>query len=147
MNKRQKIIILKFIIVFAVTAIAAFAMIVIKDNVNHSEAIRAMNILGQKLLEYKKTYGSLPPESYLDKIYEDIQGNVRLGKVKYRAVWITLDSGPDEIMAYAEKSPSLFRKGSFIVLRLNGKVEWMEKQKFTSLLESQQSQMEKLSLP
>jgi hypothetical protein len=148
MNKRQRIIVTKFIAIIFVTAIAALAMIIVKEYVNYSEAERAMKLLGQRLLEYKKTNGSLPPETFLDRILEDTQGNVRLGKVKYRAIWITLESGPEEIMVYTENqfhSKLLTKKGT-IVLRLNGDVEWVEKNKFAALLESQQSQMEKMSI-
>jgi hypothetical protein len=122
-------------------------MIIINDRVIRSEALRAMNLLSDRLLKYKDTYGALPPETYLDTILGDIPGNLRLGKLKYRAIWITLESGPEEIIAYSEREfRSISTTKGFIVLRLNGKVEWMEKKKFTALLESQQSQMEKLSL-
>jgi len=126
-----------------ITAIAVVAMINFKDWVNRSEAIRAMEHLSQIVLAYQKEYGSVPPESYVDKIKEKLEGRARLGKLQYRARWIDFESTPDEILAYAEKkyrSP-LVGKG-YVVLRLNGRVEWMDKQKFEKILALQQSPME-----
>jgi len=143
MNKRQKIIVAKFAAVATVTTIAALAMINIKDLINRSEGIRAMQQLGSGLLNYRQQYGYLPPESYLDTIRENVQGRARLGKIQYRALWITLESEPNEILAYTEKNyNSLFINDGYIFLLLNGNVEWMEKKKFKKLLESQQSPME-----
>jgi len=147
MNRRQKIIVAKFIAIIVITAISAFAMIIVKEQINRSEALRAMNLLSDRLLKYKDTYGALPPETYLDTILGDIPGNLRLGKLKYRAIWITLESGPEEIIAYSEREfRSISTTKGFIVRRLKGDAEWMERKKFIALLESQQSQMEKLSL-
>ncbi len=143
MNKRQKIIVAKFAAVAVVTTIAALAMINIKDLINRSEGIRAMQQISAGLLNYRQQYGYLPPESYLDTIRENVQGRVRLGKIQYRALWITPESEPNEILAYTEKNyNSLFINDGYIFLLLNGNVEWMEKRKFEKLLESQQSPME-----
>lgn len=143
MNKKQKIIVAKFAAVTAITAVAALAMINVKDLVNRAEGIRAMQQLGSKVLNYKETYRSLPSESYIDAIRENIQGHARLGKIQYRALWITLESEPNEILSYTEKNyNSLFINDGYIVLMLNGNVEWMGKKTFEKLLESQQSQME-----
>ena len=65
MNKRQKIILTDFTTVIVVTIIAVLAMINFKDWLNRSEAMRAMQHLGQIVLQYKKNYGSVPPESYV----------------------------------------------------------------------------------
>jgi hypothetical protein len=143
MNKRQKIIVAKFAVVVVVTTIAALAMINIKDLINRSEGVRAMQQLGDGLLSYRQQYGYLPPESYLDTIKENVQGRVRLGKIQYRALWITLESEPNEILAYTEKNyKSLLINDGYIFLLLNGNVDWMEKNKFEKLLKSQQSPME-----
>jgi hypothetical protein len=115
-------------------------MINFKDWVNRSEGMRAMEQLSRIVLQYRKEHGCVPPESYIDRIKEDLQGYVRLSNLRYRALWIDFECPPDEILAYAEKNyrSSVIGEG-FIVLRLDGRVEWMEKQKFKALLAQQQS--------
>jgi hypothetical protein len=140
MNKRQKAILRDIITVIIITAIAAVAMINLKDWINRSEAMRAMEHLGQTVLQYRKDYSSVPPQSYIDRIKEELEGYARLGEVIYRAQWIDFESTPDAILAYTEKPRRLWRfsKG-YVVLRLDGRVEWMDKQKFETLLAQQQS--------
>jgi hypothetical protein len=144
MNKRQKAILVDFAIVIVATAIAVITMINFKDWINRSEATRAMQQLGEIVLSYRKEHGSVPSESYVEQIRENLEGHARLGKLQYRARWIDFESPPDEILAYAAKDyrSLLFGKG-FIVLRLDGTVEWMEKQQFEMLLAQQQSPIEK----
>lgn len=143
MNRRQKAILIDFVVVITITAVAVLAMINLKDWVNRSEAMRAVEQLGQEVLNYRNEHGSVPPESYIDSIKESLQGRARLGKLWYRARWIDFDCPPDEILAYSEKNyHSLFLSSGFIVLRLDGKVEWMDKQKFEALLARQQSPLE-----
>jgi len=143
MNRRQKAILRNFIIVMLITAIASFAMINFKDWVNRSEAMRAMEHLGQIVLQYRKEHGQVPPQSYLDRQRSSLQGNIRLGKLNYRALWIDFESTPDEILCYTEKKyDSLFVSSGFIVLTLDGRVRWMGKQDFLTLLAKQQGPME-----
>lgn len=140
LTKRQNIIVAKFAVVVALTIFAAFTMFNVKDYINRRESMLAMAQLGQYILEYKKNNRSLPAESNIGEIQKKIEGSVRLGKIKYRAIWITFDAPADTILAYAQKSyHSLFLKSGYIVLRLNGKVEWMETKEFESLLKSQQT--------
>jgi hypothetical protein len=142
-NRRQKAILIDSVVVITITAIAVLAMVNLKDWVNRSEAMRAMEQLGQEVLNYRNKYGSVPPQSYLDSIRENLQGNVRLGNLRYRARWIDFDCPPDEILAYTEKNyRSLFLSSGSIVLRLDGKVEWMDKQNFEALLARQRSPLE-----
>ena len=140
MIRRQKVLLRDVMTVIAFTAIAVVAMINLKDWVNRSEAMRAMEHLGRRVLQYRKNYGSVPPESYVDRIKEELEGHVRLGKVNYRAQWLDFESTPDEILAYTERRRSswLFGKG-YVVLRRDGRVEWMDKQEFETLLAQQQS--------
>ena len=139
MNRRQKNILINFITVIVITAAAVVAMVNFKDWVNRSEAMRAMEQLGQIVLQYRKDHGSVPPESYVNAIKENLQGYVRLGHLQYRAQWLDFDSSPDEILAYTEKKyRSLIGKG-FIVLRLDGQVEWMDREHFKTLFAQQQS--------
>jgi hypothetical protein len=143
MNKRQKAILTDFAIVITVTVIAVAAMVNFRDWVNHSEAMRAMDQLGRLVLEYRKEHGSVPPESYVNGIRRNLQGDIRLGKLNYRALWIEPESSPDEILAYVERNyNSLFLKDGFIVLRLDGRVEWLGEQQFRTILAEQQSPLE-----
>ena len=146
MNKRQRAILIDFATVIVITAIAVVAMINFKDWVNRSEAMRAMEELRQRVKQYREGHGSAPPKSWVDAQRETLPGNVRLGNLQYRARWITFESTPDEILAYAERNYRfrLVGKG-YIILRLGavlsdkGRVEWMGKQEFETLLARQQS--------
>jgi hypothetical protein len=142
MNKRQKTILIEFIIVMALTALAVVAMICLRDWVNRSEAMRAMEQLGQTVLDYRNVHSLVPPESYVDSIKEDLEGHVRLGDVQYRGLWIDLDSTDDEILAYAERDYQWLVGSGYIVLRLDGRVEWLGKQECERLLAEQQSPAE-----
>lgn len=144
MNRRQKTIIIKLMTITFVTAFAVVAMINFKDYVNRAEAIRATEHLGKLVSQYRKEHGSVPPESYINNMREELEGHVRLGELHYRALWIEPESGPNEILAYAEKKyRSFFLEDGFIVLRLNGSVEWMNKPDFDKILAAQQTPMEK----
>lgn len=143
MNKRQKAILVKFVAVILITAVAVVAMINFKDWVNRSEAMRAMEHLGQIVLQYRKNHGSVPPESYVDGIKEDLEGHIRLGNLRYRARWLDFESTPNEILAYTERNyRSLLVGKGYVVLRLDGRVEWMGKREFETLLAQHQSPME-----
>ena len=145
MNKRQKAILTNFTIVIVITAIAVVAMINFKDWVNRSEAIRAMEYLGQIVLQYRKEQGLVPSESWVDRQRGNLPGHVRLGNLQYRARWLDFESGPDEILAYTKKDyRSSFLSEGFVVLRLDGRVEWMDKQEIETLLAQQQSPREKI---
>ena len=143
MNKRQKATLINCIVVITITVIGVVAMINFKDWVNRSEAMRAMEQLGQTVLKYRQTHGSVPSESYVDSIKGKLEGYARLGKLRYRALWIDFEATPDEILAYTEKKyRSFVLSHGFVVLRLDGRVEWMEKKQFDALLAQQQSPME-----
>lgn len=125
-----------------ITAVAIVAMINFKDWVNRSEAIRAMQHLAQVVLRYRDEHGSVPPQSYVDSIKDNLEGHVRLGKLIYRAQWLDLESTPDEILAYSEKNYRSFIGKGFVVLRLDGTVEWLDKKKFQTILNQQQNPLE-----
>ena len=143
MNKRQKILLIESVAVVLVTLIAVVAMINAKDWINRSEAMRAMDQLGQRVQQYQEARGSVPPESYVTNIKKSLAGHVRLGDLKYRGQWIDFESSPDEILAYSQKvyRSSLLPDG-YVVLRLNGTVEWLAKKKFEKELARRQSQKE-----
>ena len=140
MNRRQRAILIDFITVLVITVVAVVAMINFKDWVNLSEARRAMEHLGRVVLQYRKDYGSVPPEKYVINITRDLHSSVQFGELQYRALWIDSDSTPDEILAYVEKNyRSLFVDDGFLFLRLDGRVEWMGKTEFETLLAQHQS--------
>jgi len=148
MNRRQRNIILNFVGVIAITVIAVLALINFKDYVNWSESMQAMNQLSRIVLDYQKSHGLVPPESYINDVMEELQGKLRLGKIIYRARWIDFDAPPDEILAYVKKKHnSLLVHDGYVVLRLDGHVEWMEPEEFEELLAKRQKPMEKESLP
>ena len=142
MNKYQRAILIKFASVIVVTIISVIALVQFKNWVSHSEAMRAMEHLGQIVLQFRKENGSIPSESYVDDIRKHLEGNVRLGGLTYRARWIGFDSTKDEILAFAERNDGLLFGGGFIVLRLDGRVEWMDKEKFKTILTKQQTPLE-----
>jgi len=114
----------------------------IKNLINRAESMRTMEMVGRAVLEYRREYGSLPNEAYVNQYIEKI-GAVRLGGFNYRAAWIEYGSEPNStILAYLEKKFRGFVESGYIVLWLNGKVEWMAKDKFESILARQQSEYE-----
>ena len=143
MNKRQKWVLVNFAIVTVVTIAAAVGMVELKNGVNRSEAMRAIEQLGKITADYKKKNGSVPPESYVNGIKESLEGQARLDNLHYRARWIEFDSPPDTILAYVRKNySSLFFRAGAIVLRFDGRVQWIDKPDFDKLLARQQSPME-----
>jgi hypothetical protein len=132
-----------FAVVMVITVAAVVGMVELKNQVNRSEAMRAMESLGQVVSDYKQKNDSIPPESHVDGIIESLEGQLRLGNLCYRAQWITFDSPPDTILAYARKNyRSLFFRPGAIVLRFDGRTEWMDKASFDKLIASQQTPME-----
>ncbi len=122
---------------------AVVGMVQLKDYVNRSEAMRAMTQLGDRILEYRKQYGSLPSQSFVDSIKGEVEGAVRIGNVNYRARWIGLDAPSDTILAYSQKRlPSSFLKDGYVVLRLDGLVEWLPTKRFTEVFARQQTPTE-----
>ncbi|MEE9370444.1 MAG: hypothetical protein V3W45_03130 [Sedimentisphaerales bacterium] len=149
MNRRQKAILKDFAIVIIATAIAVMAMINLKDWVNRSEAMRAMEHLRRSLQQHRDKHSSVPSQSWVDSQIKILPGHVRLGELQYRGPWISYDSTGDEVLAYTKKNyHSLLLGKGYVVLRLgavlsdDGRVEWMEKQQFESLLAQQQSPLE-----
>jgi len=143
MNKRQKTILIEFGVVIAITAVAVVAMIVLKDWVNRSEAILAMQELGEKTLQYRRENGSVPPESWVDLQEENLPGAPRLGQVQYRGLWIDFESPSDAILAYSQKNYRSPLVGhGYVVLLLDGRVQWLEKEEFEKLLARQQTEDE-----
>jgi hypothetical protein len=143
LNRKQKKLLANVVIVVAFTTAMVVGFANIKNVINRSEATRAIGILGKEILQYRQKYGSLPPETYV-KQYEEAIGAVRLSDLQYRAQWIEYGADPNTtILAYSEKNYRGFVKGGYLVLWLNGKVEWISnKKQFEKILAAQQQQQE-----
>jgi hypothetical protein len=143
MTQQQKTIVIRFVLVLFLTLLAVFALLHIRDLINRSEAMKAMKIIGQQIMAYKEANGLYPPESFVNDLTADLRGYGRADVTEYRGRWLTSDSGPDEILAYVYKTFGLKLTGDgYVVLRHNGRVEWMEADAFKSLLAHQQTQAE-----
>ena len=143
MKVHQKKLIKNLVPVVLITVAMVIGLVNFRDWVNHNEAMRAMQHLGQIVLSYRQEKGSVPPGYYVNSILEQLVGRERIGKLRYRARWIEYGAGGDEILAYTRKDYGNFLFGSgAIVLRLDGRVEWMKKKEFDALLASQQSRFE-----
>jgi len=144
MNKRQRDTITNFLLVIVLTAAAVVVIINFKDYVNRNEAMRAMQHLGQIVLKYRQNNGAVPPQQFVDRIKGDLEGSARLGEITYRGRWIGFGATDDEILAYTKKNyKSLIVSAGYVVLRLDGRVEWMNVKEFQKLLDQQQSEDEK----
>jgi hypothetical protein len=143
MNKKQKWVLTNFALVILITAVAVVGMVELKNQVNRSEAMRAMESLGRVVSDYKQKNGSIPPESYVDGMIKTFEGQQRLGNPNYRVRWIKFDSPPDTILAYTRVDyRSLFSRPGAIVLRFDGRIEWMDKASFDKLIAGQQTPLE-----
>ncbi len=143
MNRQQKWVLTNFALVILITATAVLGMIELKNWVNRSEATRVMEQLQKAVTEYRGKNGSVPPESYVDGIIKTFAGEPRFGNLNYRAQWITIDSPPETVLAYVNKDyHSLFYHPGVIVLRYDGRIEWMDKASFDKLLSPQQTRLE-----
>ncbi len=143
MNRRQKALLTESMLVVAATALAVVGMMHLRDYINRSEAMRALDQLGRRVLEHRTRYGSLPPESFVTAIRGELEGAVRMGNVKYRALYIGPDAPADTVLAYSERRyPSCFIGKGFVVLRLDGTVLWMPVDQFASLFATQRTPAE-----
>jgi len=141
MNRRQKSIILNIIFIVTITTMFVVGMYIVKNYINRSESMRAMKQIGDKVLEHRRQYQSLPPESFIHRQTSELD-LIRLGELQYRAPWIGIDSEPETILAYTTHSRKLLTHRGYVVLRLDGRVEWIEANEFRKLLGDQQKQAE-----
>ena len=143
MNKRQRSILIEVFTVLIVTAVAVVGMINFKDYVNRSEAVAAMEQLGQFVLQHKADTGRTPSESVFLTKAREVQGGVRLVGLKYRGLWLGPDADPNDTLAYAEKTyPSSMLDDGYVVLQLDGTVHWVPKTEFEKRLARQRSDVE-----
>ena len=141
MNKRQKSTVFNFVIVLVVTLVFSVAMVCVKDVINQSESMRTMKLLAEAVQQHRKEVGSLPSKSYFENLRQKLQ-DARLGECEYRARWIGFEAEPDTILAYAWKDFHLPAGRGYVVMRLDGSVEWMKKKEFEKLLSEQQNEAE-----
>lgn len=142
MNRQQKKLVANVVtvITFTVAMVVGFANI--KNAINRSETTRAMRIISDEILKYKKETGSLPSTAYVTEFTDKI-GAVRLGNFQYRAQWIEFNSDPNTtILAYSKNNYRGFVKAGYVTLWLNGKVEWIPQKPFEEILAEQQKQQE-----
>lgn len=138
MNRRQKALLMESILVLATTVAAVVGLMHLKDYINRSEALRAMNQLGEYVLGYRTQHGSLPPESFVNGIKDRLEGVSRLGSVKYRALYIGPNASGGTVLAYSFRRYSTsFLADGYVVLRLDGTVEWMQTPRFADLFDAQ----------
>lgn len=143
MTNYKRSLLIQFIVVLLATTAAIVAMLHLKDYVNRSEAMRAMGELGGRILDYRAERGSLPPQSFIEDVKSRLDGAVRIGNVRYRALWIGPDASDETILAYSEKRHrSSFLDDGFVVLRLDGTVEWMPSAQFATLFATQRTDAE-----
>lgn len=129
---RKKRLLIDIGVVLAITAAAVAGMIHLKDYINRREALLAVEQLGEKILAYQETQGTLPPEETVQALKEEVSGRARLGRLTYRAPWITPQSMPDSLLAFTQQDyKSLIVSNGYIILRLDGTVQWLNTQQFT----------------
>lgn len=143
MDKRQKSILAEFLTVIAVTVLAVVGMLNFKDYVNRSEAIKAMRVMSEKIAAYRQENAILPPEGYIEKIREDSTGGARVGRLQYRGFFVDPRSEPNTILLFSEKQyDSSFLDNGYIVLFLDGSVEWVDTRTFEKMLAEQRTDFE-----
>jgi hypothetical protein len=143
MNRRQKSIIREFVFVCVIIIAVVLGLLNLKDYINRTEGMRAMEQLGGIALSYRREHGSVPPEYFVEQIKGQLEGSARLGGLIYRARWIEYGASGNEILAYTQGDYGMIIGTGYIVLRLDGRVEWMGEKEFEKLFSSQQSPDEK----
>jgi hypothetical protein len=142
MNQRQKTVIQNFVSVILLTTIIISGVGYWKNHVNRSESIRIMKLLSESVQQYRQQNGrALPPEFYINRERE-VLGDARLGKIQYRAQWIGFNADTDTILAYSYKDFGLTIGKGYVVMRLDGVVEWMAAAQFEQLFAEQRTQAE-----
>lgn len=141
MNPKQRSTILNFVTVIVVTVIFVSIMANVRGLLNKSEAIRSMELLGQRVKIYRQQRHSTPPKSFVVGGDPSIS-LARLGDINYRSHWISYNAKPDTILGYTYKKFGFFAGKGYVVMFLDGDVMWMEKKQFEQLLAKQQTQAE-----
>ncbi len=131
MNKRQKALVIRLTTVIFITFALVFGVSIFKEYVNRSETMIAMKELGRIIKYYRDKNGSFPPESFVNDIKGDLPGSSRVGELHYRGKWIDYMSGPETVIAYTKKKfLGIFLPDGYVILRLNGNVQWLPEEEF-----------------
>jgi len=147
MNRRQKATILNFLFVVFLTTILVGGVGYWKNHINKSESIRTMKLLSEIVQQYRvQNSRALPSESYISMQREGF-GDARLGDIQYRVQWIDFDAGMDTILAYSYKDYGLTVGDGYVVMLLDGTVEWMGAVEFEKLYAEQRSPTEEAEPP
>ena len=142
MNRPQKKLLTNFIFVLIIMVGFAVFMVNVRSRINSSEAERSLDILGKEVLNYRRQYGSLPNESYIETVKKEFK-IARLGSIRYRAQWIEFGADANStILAYTTKPFKRFFKKYHIILWLDGRVERHRKADFERILDKQQKDVE-----
>ena len=138
MNKKQRAMLIRLVLVIVITVGMVFAMVNVKEVVNKKESMLAARNLNFEILKYKQTNNKWPLQSYVDEKAKQIQGRTRLGKVEYRASMFDYVGSNDVVVFYIKREYSgPFIGSGYIVAKVNGKVEWLTEQDFDILMSLQ----------
>ncbi len=130
---RKKRLLIDVAVVLAITTVSVVGIIHLKDYINRRDALLAVEQLGEKILAFRESRGMLPPEETVQALMNEVSGRTRLGRFTYRAPWITPQSKPDTLLAFTQQDyKSLIVSDGYIILRLDGTVQWMDTQQFTT---------------
>ncbi len=132
---RKKRLLVDVAVVLAITTVSVVGIIHLKDYINRRDALLAMEQLGEKILAFRESRGMLPPEETVQTLRKEVSGRTRLGRFTYRAPWITPKSQPDTLLAFTRQDyKSLIVSDGYIILRLDGTVQWLNTQQFTNTI-------------
>lgn len=135
MNRRQKMLLIQFIVVIVITCVLVVVMYGMKEVVNRNESMRAMTHLSRLLTQYRQKYGSLPDEDYIDQVRDQLEGWARFGEPVYRLKWIGQNAPDAEVLTYVKKQYSgLMVNDGYVIMRMNGNVEWLSKNNFEKMM-------------
>lgn len=128
---RKKRLLMDAAVVLLITTASVVGIIHFKDYINRRDALLAVGQLGEKILAYRESQDVLPPEETVQALKEQVSGRTRLGRLTYRAAWITPESKPDTPLAFTQQNyKSLLVSDGYIILRLDGTVEWLNTEQF-----------------
>lgn len=129
---RKKKVLIDVAVVLVITALSVVGIIHLKDYINRRDALLAVEQLGEKILAFRESQGTLPSEETVQTLMNEVSGRTRLGRFTYRASEITPESKPDTLLAFTQQDyKSLIVSNGYIVLRLDGTVQWLDTQQFT----------------
>lgn len=138
MNKKQRGLLVRLVVVVVITVGMVFAMVNVKEFVNKKEAMLAVGNLNVEIFKYKQANGKWPLQSYVDEKAKQIQGRARLGAVEYRGNLLGYVGSDDVVVVYVKRDYSgLFLDSGYIVAKVNGKVEWLSEEEFDILMSLQ----------